>query len=80
MTTVSTATAMPCWLFGTAAECSDSGCDWPNTQPRAAPPAVSMFVAGHIGDRVDLRYFLTGRPGLRCWEFGRSGGGWVPDW
>ena len=24
------------------------------------PAAVGMFVSGHLGDRVDLRYFLTG--------------------
>lgn len=30
-----------------------------------------MFIAGHIGDRVDLRYFLTGAEfkggGYVCW-------------
>lgn len=37
--------------------------------PAAVParPAVGMFVSGHLGDRVDLRYFLTGGwcPGTR---------------
>lgn len=35
-------------------------------------PAVGMFVSGHLGDRVDLRYFLTGGPGL-LWARGGLG-------
>ena len=32
--------------------------------------AVGMFVSGHLGDRVDLRYFLTGA----------GAAGWVGGW
>jgi hypothetical protein len=41
--------------------CRPSRC-FPPSIPCAPPPppAVGMFISGHLGDRVDLRHFLTG--------------------
>ena len=38
--------------------------------PTPTTPTVGMFISGHLGDRVDLRYFLTGM----------CGGAGVVDW
>lgn len=34
---------------------------------RPSPPPVGMFISGHLGDRVDLRHFLTGGCLGRAW-------------
>lgn len=47
------------WRWSPAVATSHRTC--PPALLRALPPAVGMFVSGHLGDRVDLRYFLTGR-------------------
>lgn len=45
--------------------------------------ALGMFVAGHLGDRTDLRLFLSGGmvlSGIMTTLFGMVGGGCVPVW